>query len=79
MCFKKTGNFCSKVPPAHAKQVYGPRIRTQRWEELPSLWPQVDLTAVDVSGVDVSGSRASFHVTTLLGDKGTCSKVLILV
>ncbi len=32
-----------------------------------------------MSGVDVSGNRASFHVTILLGDEGTCSKVLILV
>ena len=33
-----------------------------------------------MSGVDASGNRASFHITTiLLGDKGTCSKVLILV
>ncbi len=32
-----------------------------------------------MSEVDASGNRASFHVTFLLGDKGTCSKVLILV
>jgi hypothetical protein len=37
------------------------------------------VSRVDVSGVDVSGNRASFHVTILLGDKGTHSKALILV
>ncbi len=37
------------------------------------------MSGVDVSGVDVSGDRASFHVTILLGDKGTRSKVLISV
>ncbi len=39
----------------------------------------VGVSGVDVSGVDVSGNRASFHVTILLGDEGTRSKVLILV
>jgi hypothetical protein len=37
------------------------------------------MSGVDMSGVDASGNRASFHVTILLGDKGTGSKVLILV
>jgi hypothetical protein len=32
-----------------------------------------------MSGVDASGNRLSFHVTILLGDEGTRSKVLILV
>ncbi len=37
------------------------------------------MSGVDVSGVDASGNRVSFHVTILLGDDGTCNKVLILV